>query len=586
MKTLERNSKLINKKFIAYLIPSILMVFAMQFGSLIDGILIGNLLGSEALSAASLVSPFIYIAQIPGFALGIGGSIVVANLLGKREIEKAKKVFSFCMIVGLAFSLFFAALAPLISRPIACLFGPEFEELCYQYIFVYLLTDPLLTFALLIAPFISVDNSPKLSSAIYIVGNGAKIGFEILFISVFKMELYGAALSTGIGYITGCLLILFYIFSKKRILKFSFKIKGCGIKDIIKSSSSYAINMLLMAVQMLVICIVIGSLNIETYQVLAYGLMANMVFVFDLICGGILNLIPTLCSLFYGEKDVYSLKSVTIKLFWLNLIVTLLILLVIAITPTSYAIIFGFDVTDPKMAEINALLRLYVFSFIGYSINKFALNYYPSIDKNSVAIVTTICRELVIVLPVTLGLLYADGIEGYAIAAVITETVTSLIMAIYILIYNHKKKNIKGFFMIDKIDFVSYDVTVDNELENASVISEELTNFAKINKINEREAQVVGLAAEEMVNNIINYGYKTGRKAYIDVNLKVLDNLLILRIRDDGMPFDPTKYEFENDEKYSTSGIYLIKNMVDKMTYLRILNMNNTIFEINLKGEN
>ena len=74
--TLTRNSKLINRKFITYLIPSILMIFAMQFGSLVDGILIGNYLGPTALSASSLVMPILYIVQIPGFALGIGGAIV------------------------------------------------------------------------------------------------------------------------------------------------------------------------------------------------------------------------------------------------------------------------------------------------------------------------------------------------------------------------------------------------------------------------------------------------------------------------------------------------------------------------------
>ena len=62
--TLTRNSKLINRKFITYLIPSILMIFAMQFGSLVDGILIGNYLGPTALSASSLVMPILYIVQI------------------------------------------------------------------------------------------------------------------------------------------------------------------------------------------------------------------------------------------------------------------------------------------------------------------------------------------------------------------------------------------------------------------------------------------------------------------------------------------------------------------------------------------
>ena len=101
---LERNSKLINRKFIQYLIPSILMVFAMQFGSLVDGIIVGNMIGSDALSATALVVPILYVIQLPGFALGLGGSIVIANLLGKRDVKGAKKTFSISLIVGVGIS--------------------------------------------------------------------------------------------------------------------------------------------------------------------------------------------------------------------------------------------------------------------------------------------------------------------------------------------------------------------------------------------------------------------------------------------------------------------------------------------------
>ena len=78
----ERNAKLINKKFYQYLIPSVLTIFAMQIASLFDGIIVGNFLGNDALSATSLVMPILYIVQTPGLALGVGGAIVVGILLG------------------------------------------------------------------------------------------------------------------------------------------------------------------------------------------------------------------------------------------------------------------------------------------------------------------------------------------------------------------------------------------------------------------------------------------------------------------------------------------------------------------------
>jgi anti-sigma regulatory factor (Ser/Thr protein kinase) len=210
------------------------------------------------------------------------------------------------------------------------------------------------------------------------------------------------------------------------------------------------------------------------------------------------------------------------------------------------------------------------------------MNYYPSIEKNLPSLVVVLLRELVIVLPVTLALLFTNGILGYSIAYVITEAGTVILTYIFILFWNKKTKT-HGIFMFEEGDNIkTFDTTLENQLENASLISEQLTEFARSNGVAERESQIVGLTAEEIVNNIITYGYKHNQKNYIDVGLKIIDDLLVLRIRDDGLPFDPTKYEFDQNENYSTSGIELISKLTDKMNYMRVLSMNNTTFEIRL----
>ena len=580
--SLERNSKLINRKFITYLIPSILMIFAMQFGSLVDGILIGNFIGNEALSASSLVLPILYVVQIPGFAIGIGGAIVVANLLGKRDAIGAKKAYSYSIIVGMGISIVFALISFFASRPLAALFGESSLEYSYPYVYMYLLTDPIITFALLIGSFMAVDNNPRLSSIFYIVSNIAKVGLEILFIQVFKWGMYGAALSTGAGYLVGMVVVIFYFASKKRLLSLTFKIKGCNAKDIYKATATSALNLLLTAIQMLIVNIFIGKL-LSDLDLIVYGLISNMVFLFDLLCGGVLNIIPNLCGIFYGEKDYYSLKSVARKIYWINFGITVFISLFILIFPDAYCSIFGYNAAGDR-TYINMILWVYLISFIPYEINKFSTNYYPTINKNVPSMLTVLLRELVIVLPLTLTLLHTNGLLGYSIASAANEVATVLITYIFIIFYN-KKKGYKSIFMLEKLDVESFDVSLSNEEKNASIVSEQITEFAKSHNIPNRESQIVGLAAEEMVDNIITYGYKKNSHNYIDVNLKLYEDNLLLRIRDDGVPFDPTKFDPEEEENYSTSGIKLIKNLTDKVSYMRILNLNNTVFEIKLKGE-
>ena len=94
---MERNDYLIKRKFYNYLVPGVLMVVAMQLGNVVDGIIVGNIIGSSALAAISLSMPVLYALQLPAFILGVGGSAQASVYLGKRDIKKASEVFSACI---------------------------------------------------------------------------------------------------------------------------------------------------------------------------------------------------------------------------------------------------------------------------------------------------------------------------------------------------------------------------------------------------------------------------------------------------------------------------------------------------------
>ena len=584
----ERNSKLINKKFYQYLIPSILTIFAMSIASLLDGIIVGNLLGNDALSASSLVLPILYIVQTPGMALGVGGAIVVGILLGKRDVKKANKAFSACIVYGTLISIIFAILAPFVSMPLAKLFSSHLVDYSYQYIFIYLVTDPIITVAMLMASFIMVDNNPRLSSFFNIFSMAIKIASMFLFILVFNMGMYGAALSTAFGYLVGFVVLIGYIKSNKRMLKFTLKIKGTfgDLKDALKASSATAINMILTAIQMCIINIIVSNVITDPFDIVIFGLVANVVFVFDLFAGGIIGLIPTICGIFYGEKDTFSLKSVVRKIYILNVVVTAILTILVFAIPNVYSAMFGFT-TDSKeeMDRIALMIRIYLISFIPYEINKFSINYYPSVEKNVPSYVTVFLRELILVLPLNIILVYTNGLLGYVIAQAATELLTVIITYIFVLLYGKIKNKGKGIFLFEKYDYASYDISVDNNLDNAALISKEITDFALQNGASNRSAQLIGLASEEFVSNIITYGYnKKHSQNYIDVNLKIIDDNMLLRIRDDGMPFDPTKYEAEEGIEYNTSGINLINKLTNKVSYMRVLSLNNTVIEMDMKG--
>ncbi len=53
----QRNERLIENKIWKYLLPGIMMSLALQLGNIVDTVFVGNFLGTEAMSAITLVLP-------------------------------------------------------------------------------------------------------------------------------------------------------------------------------------------------------------------------------------------------------------------------------------------------------------------------------------------------------------------------------------------------------------------------------------------------------------------------------------------------------------------------------------------------
>ena len=427
-----------------------------------------------------------------------------------------------------------------------------------------------------------------LASIMYIVANVFKVGSEFLFITIFSgsMKMFGAALSTGVGYFFGGLLIIFYIKNKKRLLSFSFKFESPKevLLDSLKASSSTALNLALTALQMSICNIFISKLiDPNSVDILLFGVISNMMFVFDLLLGGVIQVIPNICGVLFGEKDYFGLKKITRLIYLINVGVTALLIVVLFAFPEFYCQIFGFDASvDPE--RIRLFIRIFVFAFIPYEISKFNQMYYPTIEKNMPAYVTVVCRTVLLMLPLSLVLLHTYGLLGYFIGQLSAEAGTVILTYLFVFIYSRVKKlNKQGLFLIPSLKEIDkYDVTISNDKENASILSQEIESYALKHNASFRDASMIALGAEEMVANIIEYGYKIkNHHYYIDVTLKIIEDKMILTIKDDGIVFDPTEYK-EDEEGFSTSGILLVRKIVDKISYTRVLNTNNTSIEIYL----
>ena len=86
----------------------------------------------------------------------------------------------------------------------------------------------------------------------------------------------------------------------------------------------------------------------------------------------------------------------------------------------------------------------------------------------------------------------------------------------------------------------------------------------------------LNLAIEEAVTNVILYAYPEGTKGYVDIEAQSEEDSLVFIISDSGKAFDPTSIPPADvtasleDRKIGGLGIFLVRNIMDEVSYERI----------------
>lgn len=584
---MERNAHLINKKIHQYILPGVLMTVAMQLGNVVDGMIVGSLLGPDAMAAIELSMPVLLLLQMPAMMLAMGGAAEAAVLLGKREMEQADGVFTSALAAGAAISLLSAALTPVLPRTLASMLAgnEQMAALVEPYITVNFGGIPVLTAAIILCYFMNADNHPQLGSALFIIANVVNLVLDFLFIKVFEMGMAGSALSTVIGYLAGMVTVFFYIRSKNRMLKLvRLSRSTCSyVKTAAGAGIPSAAFTLMSALKSVIInSVVVRYLGNSSMAV--YSVCANAVLIAELCVGGIIGLIPNIAGILYGEKDYYGIRVLCKKVLAYSYLAIVVLLFIFLAFPQAIAGLFG--ITEGEMLQLSKMaLRIFACGFPFYVYNKFLMSYYQTILQPGLSTAITVLQGFAVIVPLTLAGIYWQGLVGACIADAAAEAVT-ILLGICWRTAGQKagKYPAGGRYMLPQVKHESHlDFTIENHLEDVTRLRDRLLGFCAAHGIKEKNAVFLALALEELTANIVRYGYRSGCRNYIDISFTIQDGRYMLRIRDDGVPFNPVEYQAPKEGPL-VGGIALIRKIMTDFQYMRVLNMNNTIIELKIGG--
>ena len=578
--TERRNNRLLNAKLNKYIVPGVMMSLALQLGNIVDTIFVSNLIGVEAMSAVTMSLPVETIVQLTGYCLGIGGSIAAGNMLGKRDKESASKLFSATFLVTLVVGIIFSICAFPTAAPIARLLVPGggiLQNYTRDYIRISMLGAPVIGIGLMVVNYLGVENHPELASAYLILANVINLVLDYIFLRFTSLGVTGASLSTVLGFLFAMSVFVLYIRSDKRNIHFV-RLKG---KDfgIIKEAIVAGVPMLVfMATNF------IKSLGLNTIIIHQTGedgmavftVCDNVLLIVEMLTGGIIGVIPNVAGILYGEKDYVGIRVLCKKMLKYSYIVLAVIFVAIMVFTEQITIMFGSGGGELGRQMVYAL-RIFALCVIPYLWNKFIISYYESIEETVIASFVTFLENAVVILPATfVGIyifkeIYGTGIDGIAAGFVVTEIITVIAGWIF---RKMKHKNSTFYIVPDKNPGVNLDFSIKSTMEEAQVVNRRILEFCKEKGVSANKANLAAVCAEEMTVNIIQYGGKTSN--WIDINLCVEDDLCRLRIRDNGVNFNPLEYSHDYEE-FDIHGIELVKKISKSMDYIRAIDMNNTI---------
>ena len=131
---MKKTESLIRDIYYSNLFTIFLQELMFALGTLVDGIIVCHFLGTSAMAAIGIDSPFASILAVFSGTLGIGCQVGYSKAIGEGDHEKARSVFStllaLSVIISAVFFAFFFIFAD--SVVISWVQGPRLPTLRFQ----------------------------------------------------------------------------------------------------------------------------------------------------------------------------------------------------------------------------------------------------------------------------------------------------------------------------------------------------------------------------------------------------------------------------------------------------------------------
>lgn len=580
--SLEQNEQFLKKAYGKALIPCMLSILSGNLNILADGILVGQRLGPDALAAINFSLPVYLALCIAGSFIVSGTAICAAKAIGNQQGSKAQELYQMSVFWCVFLSVLVTAAGLVCIKPLTgfLCFEETVSPLVMEYVGVTLAGT--LPKILIYIPFwyLRLDGRNSQVTWMMLVMGAGNILLDVVFLYVFDMGVFGAALASVVATAISCLMGFVWLCDKKSSFSFGMRAycKDSSFLLIAKAGSPSALNNLFQTLRVMVV-------NMLLLQNGGSGLVAaftavNCISAFEeSVTGGVPQAASAMLGVYSGEHDNKSACLLLTRQVKSGIPYCLLFSIVILVGADFIAGAYG--LTD----SLRFAFLCMSFSMIPALCNGILSGYY-NVSGHAMWANAIILLRVFVMPCASLFVLCRYGFNPWWFLFA-GEVLTLLVWFAATSIYHHFHKRCSRFLLMDHtleetgrvINF-----SVQGNEEAICDASSKITVFCEENGMIPRQVIRVSLAMEEMMTLILSVNREKGVE--FDLRVYSLEGVIGIRIRYSGREFNPLcgtqdKGQIIDDALGSEAGDYdqymgirMIEDMVEEAIYQRTFGMN------------
>ena len=542
-KKFQRTETVVNKVYIRFMIPAMLSAIGISLSEFADSMVVSHLLSSDAFAIVNLGAPVALMVSMLYTITGIGGSLLFAESLGKKDKAGAENYFtissSLALFMGMLLFAFFIVFSPMLGNLFGC--PDELRTEFDAYILRLSLFVPAGVLLMHFSYFLPVIGNPFLSMGLVVAVNALNIVLDVFFIKAVGMGCVGAATATTVSYIAVfAVTLLIWRFRKLSLNFCRCKDIWANGKEIVKKGmpsgsvqAGYAVTT--------VFCNHFMNLAFGMNGVLAMSLFAQLDSFISIALTGIVDNNASFAAMLKGEGDYFGIRSLSKRVTLMIVAACTLLSAAFVIFPQQVAALFNIN-DSGALALIKSLMPIYVLYYPLRSIILVLRDIYNTLDRSMYAMLLGILDKVVSI-PLVGGALYLL-FGGYGLVAAFPVSmllILCLIAGINQSIVKRSSGRYSPILLLDEEypmkSLCSYSVnSLDDVAGVGAYIGNSLSDMAPGADISNK----LCLAAEEMGIYIIDH---CGVGTAVDFLISSNEREYILTCRSPGKPFYPIAEE-------------------------------------------